>query len=71
MTEAKQKVWTQAKQRQAEANWRAKNAVKLTLQFNRTADADILEWLESRKETRTSYLRRLIREDIAREQGNK
>lgn len=63
--------WTLAKQRKAEANWKAQHTVKITFQFNRDTDADILEWMETREETRTSYLRRIIREDIARSKKQK
>ena len=68
MTETKRKTWTQAKQRAAEANWRATNARQIKFQFNKQTDADILARLDAQP-NKQDYVRRLIREDIAREKG--
>lgn len=67
MTETKVKTWTIQKQRKAEADWRAKNIRQIKFQFNLENDADVLAKLDN-VPNKQDYVRRLIREDIAREQ---
>lgn len=74
MTETKQKTtyrqpYTTAR-RKANDKWDAANTRKIMFKFMRERDADILEQLD-KQPNKIDYLRRLIREDIAREQGNK
>lgn len=54
-------------QRKATAAYRKKNVKQLTVSLY-PADADIIEWLEtmSEKEGKAAYIRRIVREDIAR-----
>lgn len=59
--------YTREKQRKAEANWRRTNAKSFSLQFNVTNDADVIAKLVE-VPNRSDYIRKLIREDIAREQ---
>lgn len=70
MSEEKQKAWTSAKQRAAERAWHDKNIKKLQVHFNVVNDADILAKLDAQT-SKIDYLRRLIREDIARENEQK
>ena len=41
------------------------NRVAVSVQLNRTHDADILDHLDTIEEPRAAYIKRLIREDIA------
>ena len=43
----------------------AKNCVQVKFKFTKSTDADILEWL-SALDNKQGYIKRLIREDIAR-----
>ena len=49
-----------------QARYDAKNAKIYTMKFNRKTDADIIEKLDSITTSRQDYIRKLIREDIAR-----
>ena len=49
----------------SQARWAEKNAKKYLLKFYYTKDAEIIEKLES-VDSKLEYIRRLIREDIAR-----
>ena len=53
--------------RKAIAKYDAKNAVVVTLKFNRGTDADILERLE-KESNRQGFIKELIRERIRSEQ---
>ena len=69
IAEAKRKKepYTRDKKRKAEANWRASNARHFGVQFNVSTDADVIEKMLS-VPNKSDYIRKLIREDIAREQ---
>ena len=54
--------------RRAVAKYDAKNAVVITLKFNRGTDADILERLEQ-EGNRQGFIKSLIRERIAAEKA--
>ena len=54
--------------RKAVAKYDAKNAVVITLKFNRGTDADILERLEQ-EGNRQGFIKSLIRERIAAEKA--
>lgn len=54
--------------RKAIAKYDAKNAVVITLKFNRGTDADILERLEQ-EGNRQGFIKSLIRERIANEKA--
>lgn len=54
-------------QKRANDKWDAANTRKIMFKFMRETDADILEQLD-KQPSKIAYLRRLIREDIAREQ---
>lgn len=51
----------------AVGRYNAKNTVQVPLRFNNNTDADIVEHLGSLTESKLGYIKRLIREDIARE----
>lgn len=62
--------WQTAKQREtakteSRRKYKAKSVRGVLLQFNKSADADILEWLDSQP-SKLQYVRRLVREDIRR-----
>ena len=44
------------------------HTVKMTLQLNRTTDAELLSWLDS-QENRNGYIKGLIRADMERHQN--
>lgn len=52
--------------KKANEKWTAEHARKIGLTFMTETDADILEQLD-KQPSKIAYLRRLIREDIARE----
>ena len=54
--------------RKAVGKYDAKNAVVMTLKFNRGTDADILERLE-KESNRQGFIKSLIRERIANEKA--
>ncbi len=67
MTTEKRTTYTEARKR-ANRKWDAANIKSIRLAFMTKGDADILEWL-GKQPNKTDYIRRLIREDIAREKG--
>lgn len=48
--------------------YRQKNVANLNLYLNIKYDIDIIEWLDSLAESKSSYIKSLIREDIKRYQ---
>ena len=56
--------YNQAKNKQQQKS-DAKNCVQVKFKFTKSTDADILEWL-SALDNKQGYVKRLIREDIAR-----
>ena len=49
-------------QKKATAKYKARSIVQKKLDFNKTTDADILEWLEGK--VFSTYVKELIRKDI-------
>lgn len=47
-------------------DWMKANTVMLTVKLNKRTDADVIEWIE-KKESKSGEIKRLIREEIARE----
>ena len=68
MTETKRKTYYSPAQKMASDKWDAANTRKIMFKFMREKDADILAQLD-KQPNKIEYLRRLIREDIARERG--
>lgn len=54
------------KERAAQLKWRAEKTAALNIRLALDADADIIERLDM-VESKTAYIKRLIREDIARD----
>lgn len=54
----------------AKKEWVKKHTTTITCTFNHNTDADILRQLEA-VNNRTSYIKNLIRADIAKENGDK
>lgn len=54
--------------KRANAKWNAKALKKITLQFNKTNDADVLRKMDS-VPNKTDYVRQLVREDIGKDEG--
>ena len=52
--------------KRANRKYDKENTRQITIKLNLNTDADILDWL-SRVENRQGYLKRLIREDMAKE----
>lgn len=46
--------------------WMKANTTMLTVKLNKRTDADVIEWIE-KKESKSGEIKRLIREEIARE----
>lgn len=67
MTETRTKQPYTAARKRANEKWNAANTKAMRFVFMLKGDADILEKLNS-VPNKTDYIRRLIREDIAREQ---
>lgn len=65
MTDTKQK-YTEARKR-ANRKWDAANMKVISFKLLRDGDKDILEHIEKQPH-KADYIRRLVREDIAREQ---
>ena len=56
-------------QRRANLKWKRENVVQLKVSLFRASDADIIEHLQALKERgegQSEYVRRLIREDMAK-----
>lgn len=58
-----------ARRARQQADYDKRATRQIIFKFNRTTDADILERLDAQA-NRQGYIKRLIREDIAREAGN-
>ena len=57
-------AYSQAKNKQQQESDK-RNCVQVKFKFTKSTDADILEWL-SALDNKQGYIKRLIREDIAR-----
>lgn len=51
----------------ANKRYEAKALRKMMIAFNRNTEPDLLEWIES-QENKAGYIKRLIREDMERQQ---
>lgn len=58
-----------ARRARQQADYDKRATRQILFKFNRTTDADILQRLDEQA-NRQGYIKRLIREDIAREAGN-
>lgn len=58
------------KQHQIErqSRWRKENAFTWQIQFNKVNDADIIEWIHLMGRDAAGHVRKLIRDDIKRNQ---
>lgn len=53
-------------QKRAQAKYDGKNTIQFHLKLNKKTDADVIEQLETIPEGKQTYIKRLIREDMAR-----
>ena len=53
-------------QSEAKTRWDRENTVVVTMKLNKNTDADIIEKLDS-VDNKQGYIKRLIREDLARD----
>lgn len=51
------------------AAYQKENLERHSLNFNRVTESDMIEWVRTRGEPFAAYVKRLIREDMAREKG--
>lgn len=58
---------TSESQKRASTRYQAKNTKLVPLRFNVHTEADLLDWLE-KQTTKAGYIKRLIREDMKRNQ---
>ncbi len=58
-----------AESKKAQEKWKKENVSRVVMNLNCRTDADILDRLDNISEGKMTYIKRLIREDIARSQA--
>ena len=51
---------------EAQAKYDKANTISFSVKLNKKYDSDVISWLEKQTEPRQAYLKRIIREDLAR-----